>query len=185
MHKLRKIIVLHTQLPPGAAADAVRRSIDEDYLTPLSLSGFQGGRPVLGEVGVDSFRLRKRIYYRNGFARQFFGRFEPESGGPRIKGHFTAPLYPRIFMAVWFTGVISIGTIMFVGTVRDLLRRGRPFDNNPWMGLVIPPALLLFGIGLLWFGRWLSRSGERSILEHLKVTLSARIEVQNPTRSLR
>jgi hypothetical protein len=183
LYKSRKH-VLHSPLSPGTASEVLRRSIDQEHLTAFSLSGFAGGRPILGEVGFDSFRLRKRISYRNDFARQFYGRLEPETGGTRIEGHFGIRLFPKIFMTIWFSGVISIGAIIFVETVRDLLRGGRPFDNHPWIGLLAPPGMLLFGIGLLWFCLWLSRSGEEFILQHLKTTLSARVEQPDSIRGL-
>ena len=184
LYRSRKL-VLHSPFSLGTASEALRLSIDEEHLTVFSMSGFQGGHPVLGEVGADSFRLRKRIFYRNDFARQFYGRFESEPGGTRIEGYFDVRLFPRIFMTVWFAGVISIGAIIFVEAVRDLMGGGHPFANNLWIGLVTAPAMLLFGIGLLWFCRWLSRSGETFIVEHLKATLSAQAEEPRPTRSLR
>ena len=136
----KRKLVLHSPLSPGAASEALRLSIDEEHCMVVSLSGFGGWRPVLGEVGTDSFRLRKRISYRNDFARQFYGRFEPESGGTRIEGYFAARLFPRIFMTVWLIGVISIGTIMFVETVRDLMRGGPPLRQQALDGTCLSPC---------------------------------------------
>ena len=174
-------LVFHSPLSIGAASEALRLSIDEEHLMIFSPTGFGGWRPVLGEVGNDSFRLRKRIGYRNDFARQFYGKFIPESGGTRVEGYFAIRPFPRIFMTIWFAGIISIGGIIFAETVKDLIKGGHPFENNPLIGLIAPPALLLFGVGLLCFCSWLSSSGERFILEHLKTTLSARIAEHEST----
>lgn len=182
-YNVKKTVVLHSSLTRGAAAEALRRSIDQESLTLFSLSGFQGSCPVLGEVDTDSFRLRKRLYYRNDFARQFYGRFEEEPGGTRIEGYFAYRRFPRIFITAWFVGVVSLGTIAFISTVRDQVAGSHRMGNNTWIGLVALPALVLFGIVLLWFSRMLSSSGERFLLEHLKATLSARIEEHHSTVS--
>jgi hypothetical protein len=49
--------------------------------------------------------------------------------------------------------------------------------DDAWTGLIVPPALLLFGIVLLGFGRLLGRDDEAFILDHLQNTLSAQIDV--------
>jgi hypothetical protein len=49
--------------------------------------------------------------------------------------------------------------------------------DDAWTGLIVPPALLLFGIVLLGFGRMLGRDDETFILEHIQNILSARIDV--------
>jgi hypothetical protein len=52
------------------------------------------------------------------------------------------------------------------------------FSLSGWIGLVLPPCLVLFGTLLPKLGRLLGRSGEQFLLEHLQQTLSARIEEQ-------
>ena len=173
---MRTMIVLHSALPPEAVADALRRSMDEEHRTLFSLSGYQGNCPVLGEVRADSFRLQMRRYSRNDFAGQFYGRFQSEPEGTRIEGYFDAPRGARIFMKIWLVGAILIGTPILVSTVNELTKGGYPLSGDMWVGLVVPPALVLFGTVLPRFGRMQGRSGERFLLEHVKRTLGARIE---------
>jgi hypothetical protein len=172
----RTVFALHSTLAPTAVADALRRSIDEEHWTLFSLSGYQGSRPLLGEVGENTFRLQKRKYYRNDFAGQFYGRFAPEPGGTRIEGYFDAPRWARYFMRIWLAFAVLVGTPIFVTTVIDVVRGSHHMSGDQWVGLVVPPGLVLFGIALPTFGRLLGKSNERFILEHVVKTLAARIE---------
>lgn len=171
---MRKTYVLHSTLAPSAMADALRRSIDEEHRTLFSLSGYKGTKPILGEVGQDTFRLRKRRYSRNDFAGQFFARFEPEWSGTRIEGYFDASRWARWYMRIWLAGAVLIGTPLFVSTIVDMTRgvsRG-----NDWVGLVVPPALILFGVAMPMVGRLFGRPDRQLILEHVQHTLGARPE---------
>src|ERR1035437_1167313 len=76
----RHVVILHSALAPNAVGEVLRRSIDEEHWTLFSLSGYRGERPILGEVGKNTFRLQKRRYSRNDFTGHFHARFEPESG---------------------------------------------------------------------------------------------------------
>ena len=104
----RKVFVLHSPLAPVALAEALRRSIDEEHWTLFSLSGYQGDRPLLGEVGENTFRLQKRKFSRNDFAGQFYACFAPEPGGTRIEGYFDAPRWARYFMRIWLAWVVLV-----------------------------------------------------------------------------
>jgi hypothetical protein len=48
--------------------------------------------------------------------------------------------------------------------------------GDRWVGLIVPPALVLFGTVLPRIGRLLGKSDERFMLEHIQITLAARIE---------
>jgi hypothetical protein len=49
-------------------------------------------------------------------------------------------------------------------------------SGDKWVGLLVPPGLVLFGTVLPKVGRLLGKSNERFILEHVQNTLAARIE---------
>jgi hypothetical protein len=170
---MKKTYVLHSTLAPSAMADALRRSIDEGHRTLFSLSGYKGTKLILGEVGQNTFKLQKRRYSRNDFAGQFFARFEPERGGTRIEGYFDAPPWARWYMRIWLAGAVLIGTPLFISTLVDMSRgSSRP---NDWVGLVVPPALILFGVAMPMVGRLFGRPDRRLILEHVQHTLGARL----------
>ena len=172
----RNVFVLHSTLTPSAVADALRRSMDEQRRTPLSLSGYKGKLPLLGEVGEKTFQVQKRKYYRNDFAGRFYGRFAPELGGTRIEGYFDYPRWARYFMRIWLCFAILVGTPIFVGTLRNMITGRNYMSGDKWVGLIVPPALVRFGTVLPKFGRLLGKSDERFMLQHIQNTLAARIE---------
>jgi hypothetical protein len=172
----RKVFVLHSALAPNAVADALRSSIDEAQWTLFSLSGYKGKLPLLGQVGETTFELQKRKYYRNDFAGRFYGRFAPELGGTRIEGYFDYPRWARYFMRIWLGFAVLVGTPLFVGALSDVIAGSNYVSGDKWVGLLVPPALVLFGTVLPRFGRLLGKSNERFMLEHIQNTLAARIE---------
>jgi hypothetical protein len=172
----RKVIVLHSSLTPIAVAHALRSSIDEEHWTLFSLSGYQGARRLLGEVGEDTFRVQKRKYYQNAFARQFYARFAPEPGGTRIEGYFDMRRSVRYFMLAWLAFAVLVGSPIFVRTVIEIVMASQYMSSDKWVGLVVPPGLVLGGTLLPAIGRLIGRNNERSILEHVQKTLAARIE---------
>jgi hypothetical protein len=178
---MRRTYVLHSTLAPSVVGDALRRSIDEEHRTLFSLSGYKGNNPMLGEVGVNTFRLQKRRYSRNDFAGQFFARFEPERGGTKIEGYFDAPRWARWYMRVWLAGAVLIGTPLFILTIVDMSTGTHHLRGDPWVGLIVPPALVLFGVVLPMLGRLLGGPDRRLILEHLQRTLSASLEGEELT----
>jgi|HubBroStandDraft_2_1064218.scaffolds.fasta_scaffold79382_2 hypothetical protein len=172
----RKVFVLHSALAPNAVADALRRSIDEPRWTLFSLSGYKGKLPLLGEVRETTFEVQKRKYYRNDFAGRFYGRFAPELGGTRIEGYFDYPRWARYFMRIWLAFAVLVGTPLFVGALSDVIAGSNYVSGDKWVGLLVPPALVLFGTVLPKVGRLLGKSNERFMLEHIQNTLAARIE---------
>jgi hypothetical protein len=172
----RTVFVLHSALTPDAVADALRRSIDEQRWTPFSLSGYKGNLPLLGEVGENTFKILKRTYYRNDFAGHLYAQFAPEPGGTRIDGYFDYPPWARYFMWIWLAFAVLVGTPMFVGTLSDVVRNSPYTSGDKWVGLIVPPVLVLFGTVLPKFGRLLGKRDERFMLEHIQNILAARIE---------
>jgi hypothetical protein len=172
----RPVFILHSVLAPNAVGDVLRNSIDEEHRTLFSFSGYRGDRPILGEVGKNTFRLQKRRYSRNDFAGHFYARFEPQSGGTRIEGYFDAPRWARYFMRIWLAGAVVIGTPIFVETAMDITRGSHHMSGDRWVGLIVPPVLVFFGTVLPRFGRLLGKKDEQFILEHLQNTLAGRVE---------
>lgn len=53
---------------------------------------------------------------------------------------------------------------------------GKDTIGDPWAGLIVPPALVLFGTVLPKVGRLLGKNDRRFVMEHVQNTLAARIE---------
>ena len=172
----RTVYVLHSAISPQAVAEVLNRSIDEEQWTLFSLSGYSGSRPILGKVRGNTFRLRKRRYSRNDFAGNFHGRFEPEQGGTRIEGYFDMPRWAKYFMRIWLAGAVLFGTPIFVATLLDLVTHSDYMTGDKWIGLLVPPALILYGTVFPKLGRVFGKGDEQFILQHMQNTLAARLE---------
>jgi hypothetical protein len=79
-------------------------------------------------------------------------------------------------MRIWLSFAVLIGTPIFVGTVVDMATGSHYLSGDNWVGLVVPPTLVLFGTVVPKVGRLLGKADERLILEHIQNTLAARIE---------
>jgi hypothetical protein len=75
-------------------------------------------------------------------------------------------------MRIWFFGAVLLGVPIFVLTFWDLIRTRQRMDGE-LVGLLVPPALIVFGALFPRFGLWLGRYEEERILEFLQVTLVA------------
>jgi hypothetical protein len=136
----RSIFILHSALTPNAVGDVLRREVDEERRTLGSPSGFRGDHAILGDVGQDSFRLRKRRNSRNDFAGQFYARFEPESGGTKIEGFFDSPRWTKYFMIIWLAAAAVIGIPIFALTLTDAITGTHHIDGNLWVDSLFHPA---------------------------------------------
>lgn len=172
----KNLIVMLSPMSPEAVADALRRSMDEERRTLFSLSGYKGDQDILGEVVGSTIHLQKRRYWRNDFAPHFYGEIQSDSAGTRIVGRFGLAEWVRLFMWFWLGGVVLIGGSIFAFSLSDVMTGSHHVDGDARVGLIVPPAMLLFGIILPRFGRLLGRGEETFILEHLQNVLNARIE---------
>ena len=170
----RVLYVLHSALAPESVPDVLRRSIDQERRTLFSFSGYRGDHPLLGEVGNNTFRVQKRRYGgRNDFTRHFYARFAPEPGGTRVEGYFDIPRWKKYLVRTWLGLAVLIGTPIFMGTVIDVATGSHYITGEHWVGLVVPPVLLLFGTVLPKVG---GKADQRFILEQLQNALVAHNE---------
>jgi hypothetical protein len=140
------------------------------------MSGYKGDRPVLGEVFGEEFRIQKRRYWRNDFAPHFYGTLHWEPGGTRIEGHFDVSTWVKNVMRFWVGFVAVVGGIVFVLSVLDLTTGSHFISGDVRVGIIVPPAMLLFGLILPRIGRLVGKGDERFLLEHIQLTLAAHVE---------
>lgn len=176
--KLTPTIILHSTLTAEAAGVALRNSIDEEQRTLFSLSGYGGDRPVLGEIRGNEFRLQKRRYWRNDFAPQFYGRLQAEPSGTKIEGYFDLSRWVKRFMRWWLAGVVLLASPIAVLALLDMVRGSHHLSegSSPWVGVLVPPGMIVFGILLPKFGRLMGHPEESFILGFLERTLAAQRE---------
>ena len=127
---------------------------------------------IVGSVGETSFRLRKRIGYRNSFQTSLHGKIVAENGETRL--HCRAGLHPfvRAFLAVWFGGV-SIGCGAVVIGAINLLRSGQ-LAASGWQWLAVPFLMLGFGVVLVGSGKYLARDEADFLIDFVRRALDAR-----------
>jgi hypothetical protein len=164
---------LFSPLSPAECAARLTEVIDFERSAHFSLAGLFGSRPVVGHVTGSSLRLRKRIGYRNPFQIFLTATMRPETGGTLISGGFAMHPFIRVFLLIWFGGVILIGGSIFVATVRGIFS-GTSDRQGMWVGLLAPPIMLAFGVGLLRLGRFLGRKEARFLTDFLIEKLNAR-----------
>jgi hypothetical protein len=135
--------------------------------------GFNTVGPVLGSVKGDKFHLYVvRRDFRNSFSPHFHGKLSVAPSGTVIEGKFRMHFFVKIFLTIWFTGLIAIGgnvAIMAVGSIVA----GRP-TANACFGLSFVAALLLFGVLLIYWGKVLGSDDESHILGFLQHSLDSR-----------
>jgi hypothetical protein len=169
----RHFTTIETGFDPEACIRRLDDSIDPWHRTPLSFSGFGGSKPVIGWINGYEFRLRKRRYYRNDFAPEFYGNLKTNGRGTVIEGYFDMALVTKVATRIWLGIAVLMGTPVFFSTLRNLIRGTSNAQEGLLIGLLVPPAFVLFGVLLPQFGLWLGRHEEKYILEFLQTTLIA------------
>ena len=86
------------------------------------------------------------------------------------------PRWAKYFMRIWLAGAVLIGTPIFVSTLSDIATHSDYMTSDKWVGLVVPPALVLYGTVAPSLGRLLGKRDRQFILRHIQNTLAARLE---------
>jgi hypothetical protein len=76
--------------------------------------------------------------------------------------------FVKIFLAVWFAGVVTIGGLIFASSIGQAFSGDVSDNSRTHIGLVVPPILLGFGVLLVRFGKKLGRDEETYILSWLE-----------------
>ncbi len=94
--------------------------------------------------------------------------------GTLIVGKFAMHPVVLVFMCVWLGGVMLIGGLIFLTTAASYLPGSTThIHGDPRVGLTGPPLMLVFGVCLVMFGRFLARKEAHFITEFLVDTLAA------------
>ncbi|MBL4938582.1 hypothetical protein JK636_23030 [Clostridium sp. YIM B02515] len=140
----------------------------------------ENGFPISGIRGKVDFEkdkfnlLRTDSNYRNSFSRIFYGEFMKKENGTIIQGSFSMSAFVKVFITIWFSGVISIGGLIFLVSFSDVFLGTSFSEGSPVLGMIIPFILLIFGILIVKLGIRLSKNAEEYILELIKRTLNAK-----------
>lgn len=159
---------------PHSPADCVSRlraAVNSEAF--FDLSSWFGTMPVSGRVSESSLRLRKRIWYRNDFQSFLYATMQPETGGTVIFGKVGLHPFTTVFICIWLgVAVLMCGTVL-TPSIRSFFAHPDAVHQETWVGCVVPIIMPVFGIGLVWFGRFLARNEDRFLTEFLVQTLDA------------
>lgn len=141
------------------------------------------GTGVRGSAGG----RRLRLYHvqrgrQNSFVPVFDGRIEESGIGSRIVGKFRLHLAVRIFMIFWlgFVACFFVGGV--VNAISELASGGFRGEDAIFVG--IPLLMLLFGVGLVTFGRYgMGAKAEQATVEFIAATVNGSIEQRPSKRS--
>ena len=79
-------------------------------------------------------------------------------------------------MRFWLAFAVLCGAPTFVLTLLDALTGSHHTTGDTWVGLVVPPALILFGLVLPKVGWAFGRGDRKFMLDFLQQTVAARVE---------
>ena len=171
LSKKSEIIKIQSSLGTEECRAALKNATvnDSTFKTMFVDSG-----TILCKFDGDSFRLRQKRSYRNSFAPFFYGKLSQTMTGTEISGEFRLHPFVMAFMTLWFGLLLVIGgTMAWVSLVQLVTGHSNAKNANPIMGLLVPVIMLVFGVALVKFGKWLARSEEDNISNLLKETFSA------------
>lgn len=131
--------------------------------------GFNTFGPVLGRTSRNKFHLYlTRKDFRNSFAPHLYGRLVSTPYGTLIEADFRMHFFVRVFLTIWFTGLIAITWKLAAALMADS-------GANVSLGACLAVMLALFGVLLVYWGKRLGADDETQMLAFLRSTLDARL----------
>jgi hypothetical protein len=129
---------------------------------------------VVGSIDGDSFRLRKKIYYRNAFQKHLYGALSDAPGGGTAI-HCEAREMDLRWVFI-LAGVIA--ALAFAGVALTMFTHRAQLHDVPMVALIGPalvvPLLVAIMVGAVALGRTISRNEPQFLVAFLKRTLDAK-----------
>jgi len=143
-------LLFESPFPPEECRRRLEAATEPDRFR----SDFTFRTAVLTRFTSDGFRLRlRRAFFRNSFSRLVYGRLRTTARGTMIEARVRLHPYVRAFTIVWF-GFIGLWSALVIGLwIVERFSGERVFDSSPWPGVLMAPALIVFGVLFLRTGR--------------------------------
>jgi hypothetical protein len=128
-------------------------------------------KPVAGHVGYTSFRIRKRIAYRNSFQPHVSGDLLNEGGRTRVRCR--VGMHPAViaFMAIWFGVLLIGGGAAAISAIGSLLRDHA--TAHAWTSVAAAAFMLSGGVAMVALGHFAGRNEPRFLIDFLRDTIAA------------
>ena len=129
---------------------------DNTYIKTSVFDFPTGDKYFEGSVSENSFKIFRRIHYRNSFLPLIIGSIEAHEYGStlKIKINMRMTIFVSVFTSIWFTGVIAACLIF-------------PFVSFPMPAALVPYIMLVFGILLVIIPNKIEAKKAREKLEEL------------------
>ena len=98
---------------------------------------------------------------------------QPQGTGSVIRLRHGVSVWVQVYMALWLGLVGLLGSVVFVAALLTVLGENVGATGDIWVGLIVPPGMLVFGVGLIWFGRYLARGEAEFLITWLTDVLHA------------
>jgi len=143
----------------------------------FTFGDFRGDEQFFGKIDGDRIEIRKRKswFWRNDFAPHLYAVLSPAGSGARIVGHFGVGSRVSLFMKLWMGLLIILGGPRLVTSIIQM-SNGYRFekDGDAMVGMIVFPAMLVFGFLLPRIGYYFAFWHERELLDFAKNTLAAK-----------
>jgi hypothetical protein len=157
----RTPVEMTSSLAPDEIARRLTAAVDSDWV-------LFGSKPVVGRVDKRTFRLRRRIKYRNSFQTFLFGTMVADGRATRLNCRVGTHPIVAVLMAAW---LLAVGGLL----IGALASASAGAGEIATLFLAVPAAMIAFGVGLVWLGRWLARNEQRDLVAFLKDTVEAKL----------
>jgi hypothetical protein len=165
--------VLESPLSPEECVRRLRSTIAEKGMGFFTIGDFGEETEFYGKIEDNRIEVRKRRlwFWRNDFAPHLFATLVPSSAGTRIDGYFGIGSRVSGFMTLWLALLGIGGAVSFV-TCLNQISHGHRFARNgdAMVGVIVPPALFIFGLLLPRLGYYVSFWHQGELLDFAKRT---------------
>jgi hypothetical protein len=139
-----------------------------------------GTRPVIGRIRGTRLTARKRIWYRNSFQTYLSAELTDHENQTLVRCGFSMHPFVIAFVAVWFAGAVFGGGTLFIQSLIRLISDPSRAPGSVWGGLAVPVGLILFGAGLLAFGRWLACDEQAFLIDFVRTAGASAVDTIHP-----
>ena len=158
-------------LSPHSVEECHRR-LKESVET--SFFPYFSSKKVTGRVSREFISISKKIIYMNSFQTVFRASLKSSGEGTELIGTFDLHPFVKIFMYFWLGFLFLVGGTIFIFTLYSFVIKKAPIDIDLIMGILIPSGMALFGVALLFVGKWFASDESAFIKSFLDDLLDAK-----------